>query len=395
VKYRKFGSIDWQASVLGFGIAGLTVRDEDPSDTGQAESVNMIRYAIDRGVNYLDLGYPYDVTRQELVTRVVERALRDGYREKVRISVTIPVSIADSTEDFDRYLNTQMGWLKSDRIDFCVLARLNRENWPRIRNLGFLAKAERAISDGRIGSMGFSFHDHLQILRKVLDEYDKWGFCQFQFSYMDVTHDPGAAGLSYAADRGMAVVVTEPLKGGRLTKEPPESVRRILANADGKRSLAGWGLRFVWNHPAVTIVVCDMSTMVQVIEDTALADDAEAEALTVQEELTINRVRDAYHSLRAINCASCRPCMPCPQGIDVPRIFEIYNDAIMYNDVETAATIYRDEGHHGDCCVECGACEKTCSRSIPLPIIAWLKTVHRLLACCETDAMGIKEEASR
>jgi predicted aldo/keto reductase-like oxidoreductase len=378
--------------VLGLGVRGLPARADDASKIDEIESIRMIRYAIDRGVNYLDLGYPYDLTRQELVTRVVEQALRGGYREKVRVSATVPVSIAESPEDFDLYLNTQMRWLKSDRIDFCVLARLNRENWPRIRDMGFLAKAEQAMSDGRIGIVGFSFHDHLQILRKVLDEYDKWGFCQFQFSYMDVTHDPGAAGLRYAADRGMAVVITEPLKGGRLTKDLPESVKRIWASTDGKRSLAEWGLRFVWNHPAVTTIVCDMSTMVQVKENTALADDAEAEALTVQEELTINRVRDAYHSLRAINCASCRPCMPCPQGIDVPRIFEIYNDAIMYNDVETAATIYREEGHHADCCIECGACEKTCARSIPLPIIAWLKTVHRLLACCETDVIGEKGE---
>jgi predicted aldo/keto reductase-like oxidoreductase len=126
-------------------------------------------------------------------------------------------------------------------------------------------------------------------------------------------------------------------------------------------------------------VVCGVCNMDQLGEDLALADEAEAGALTVRDELAINLVRDAHNELRTIDCASCRPCMPCPQGIDVPRIFEIYNDAIMYGDVKTASSVYRDEGHRAEECTECGLCESKCCRCEPLPIIAWLKTAHDLL----------------
>jgi predicted aldo/keto reductase-like oxidoreductase len=339
----------------------------------------MIKYAIDHGVNYLDLGCPYDMVRQESAAKIVGRALQDGYRDRVKISLTVPVSMSESTRVLDHYLDTQMEWLQTDSVDFCVLSRVDRDSWPRIQKTPFLKTAERAISDGRVGGLGFAFHDHLQILRQVLNEYDGWAFAQFQFSYMDASHDPGAPGLARAADQGLAVVVTEPLKGGRLVKEPPESVRMIWAGAPQARSLPDWGLRFVWNYSVVSTVVCGVSSLDQLLENVALAGEAEAGALTVREELTINRVRDAFNQLSVIDCASCRPCMPCPQGIDAPRIFEIYNDAIMYGDVKTASSIYRDEGHRADECTECGLCETKCCRREPLPIIAWLKTAHDLL----------------
>jgi len=379
LKYRPFGRLNWKVSILGFGLKGLPIRAEDAPETGEAESIKIIRCAVDHGVNYVDLGYPYDMARHERIVRVLELALRDGYRQRVRISITIPVSQLASERDFDCYLDRQIDWLKGSKADFCLLGRLDRENWPRIRELGFLNRAEQAMSDGRIGVLGFSFHDHLQILRKVLGGYDNWGFCQFQYSYMDITHDPGLAGISYASEKGMAVVVTEPLKAGRLTKDPPESVARIWENAREKRNLAEWGLRFAWNHPGVSTVVSGISTMEQIVENLPIADSAEPESLTVHEELLINRVRDAYRDLRVINCASCRPCMPCPQAIDIPRIFEIYNDAIIYDDVKTSSAIYKDERHNADRCNECGSCERRCSRSVPLPIISWLKTAHKLL----------------
>jgi len=195
---------------------------------------------------------------------------------------------------------------------------------------------------------------------------------------MDIDHHPGVGGIKYAASKGLAVVVTEPLRGGRLTKVPPESVAKVWASASPKRTLAEWGLRWVWNHPEVCTVVSDMSTMEQVIENVALADRAEPDNLTVLEEVLLSRVREAYRKLSPIPCTACRACMPCPQGIDVPRIFELYNDAIMYGDVKTARSIYSIEQHRIDSCTECGVCVNTCGRRIN--ILDWLKTAHQLLA---------------
>jgi predicted aldo/keto reductase-like oxidoreductase len=361
--------LDWEVSVLGFGVQRLPIADE-------AESVKIVRYAIDHGVNYLDLGCPYDLERQKGLSLIVAKALEDGYREKVRIAASLPSLLISSSADLDRYTDQQLGWLKADAIEFFLLGGLNRESWPRLQEIEVLRWVEGATASGRIGKLGFSFHDHYQILRGILADYDGWTLARFQYSYMDADYLPGVSGLKYAAEKGVAVVAAEPLRGGRLTRKPPPSVAKVWATAPQKRSLAEWGLRWVWNHAEIATAVSDMSTLEQVKENIALADQAEPDSLTVAEEVLISRVRDAYRKLRPIPCTACRGCMPCPQGIDVPRLFELYNDAIMYNDMETARAIYRREGHDITDCNQCGVC--VCGREIP--ILDWLEKLAKAWA---------------
>jgi len=356
----------------------LPLIDEDPANINEAEAIKMLHYAIDHGVNYLDLGCPYDMKQHEHLTRLLRRALQDGYRKKIKVAANLPSFLVNSSLDFDRYLNKQLRWLQTDRIDFYLFGGLNRETWPRLQELDVISWAEGAMGDGRIDKLGFSFHDHFQALRSILAAYDNWTLGQFQYSYMDIDHHPGVGGLKYAADKGLAVVITEPLRGGRLTKEPPESVAKVWAGASSKRTLAEWGLSWVWDRPEVSTVVSDMGTMEQVIENVALADRAEPDSLTVPEEVLISQVREAYRKLCPIPCTACRGCMPCPEGIDVPRIFELYNDAIMYGDVKTARSIYSIEQHRIDSCTECGVCMNTCGRRID--ILDWLKAARKLLA---------------
>ncbi len=375
MKYRKFGSSEWQSSILGYGAAGIALYEEDSA------AVDMIRRAIDLGINYLDLGYPYDVQRQELIAGIVGKALLDGYRNRIKISVALPSHLLHSKSDFNLYLDRQMDLLKTDRADFCLFGRLNRDTWPILQEFDALDWAEAALAGGRIGAIGFSFHDHFQILRQVLGAYDRWSLCQFQFSYMDIDHDPGMGGIKYAASKGMAVIVTEPLRSGRLIKEPPQPVCRIWGENRERSSLTEWGLRFVWSYREIAVAVRDFRSVRDLMESTDIAENVALDSLTVQEELLINSVRDEYRRLKRIPCSSCRPCMPCPEGIDVPRIFELYNDAFIYEDVKTARRIYRNEQHHAELCNECGECEKRCVRK--LKIIEWIEQAHRLLGRSE------------
>jgi len=363
--------LDWEVSVLGLGVKRLPLVGNNPLKIDEAESVRMLRYAIEHGVNYLDLGCPYDLERQKRLSHIVARALQDGYRARVKIAVSLPSLFINSTADLEHYLNEQLLWLEADSSDFFLLGGLDRQTWPRLQELDVLAWAEGAMADGRIGKLGFSFHDHFQVLRGILDDYDNWTLAQFQYSYMDADYQPGVSGLKYAANRGLAVVAAEPLRGGRLTKKPPESVAKVWATAPQKRPRVGWGLRWVWNYPEVATAVSDMSTMEQVKENIALAEGAQADSLTVAEEVLISQARDAYRKLRPIPCTTCRGCMPCPQGIDVPRLFELYNDAVMYGDMETARAIYKMEKHDIDSCNQCGLCVDACAREIP--VLDWLE----------------------
>ncbi len=372
MKYRKFGKLDWESSVLAVGamrLPGFAVSNPDGID--RPEAVRVIRSAIDRGVNYVDLGFPWNMGRHEPVIRTVQEALRGGYRERVRLAMTVPACLIKSPDDFDLCLNTQLTWLGVDSVDFCLLGRLNRDNWPRLRDFGALDWLARSMKGRKFSHAGFSFHDHFQILKAILQDYQDWSICQFQYSYMDVDHDPGVSGIGYAADQGMAVVATEPLRGGRLTKQPSRAVRNAWARSTRESSLAEWGLRFVLNHSGISTVVCDASSAEQVAENLRVAEEAEPDSLTVQEEVLIGQVRDAIRKKRKAPCPSCRPCMPCPEGIDVPRFFEVYNDAIMYDDIETARAICKNEDLHPEDCVECRLCESRCAKR--LPIVDWLK----------------------
>ncbi len=337
----------------------------------------MLRFAVDNGVNYLDLPYLYDAARRENLCRSIGRALQDGYRRKIRIASGLPAPLIRSDDDVERHVDLQLGLLGTDVLDFFLVAGLDRQSWPQLPADGIFRRVETMMSDGRIGGLGFSFHDDFQTLRTILDAYDSWTLGRFQYSFMDVDHHPGAGGLKYAADKGLAVVAAEPLKGGRLTRDFPQDVARLWESAP-ENTPAGWGLRWVWNHPEVSTAVVDMSTLAQVRENIALADSAAAYSLSVPEELLINRVRDAYRRLKAIPCTACRGCMPCPLGIDAPRIFELYNDVMMFGDTVIPRSIYREEGHHPEICNECGLCVKACGFKVPL--IDWLKKARDLLA---------------
>ncbi|MCS7114466.1 MAG: aldo/keto reductase [Nitrososphaerota archaeon] len=368
MKYRKFGNSNFDVSVLSFGARCLPL-------TNEVESIRMIHYAVDHGVNYLDLGYPYDLAEYERLAILVDKALQGNYRQKIKIAVTVPISLMNSQSDLDRYVEKQLRLLKMDKVDFCVLGELNRESWPKANNINVLSWAEEAMKNGRIDMLGFSFHDDFQFLRNIIEAYSGWSFCQFQFSFMDADHHPGISGIRYAAQNGLAVIATHPFKEGSLIKEPPEPVAKIWESFPKKRSLVEWCLRWVWDHPEVSTVVVEMSEIKQVLENVELADLAEPNSLTVQELVLFNKVKDAYTKLKPINCAVCRCCMPCPLSIDVPRILELYNDAAIYESLETSRFHYKAEQHKADACTECGKCVDACPRKIP--IIEWLKEAAR------------------
>jgi predicted aldo/keto reductase-like oxidoreductase len=368
MQYRKFGKLDWQVSALGLGTARL------PRDEGESSAI--IRYAIDHGVNYLDIPHLHDAGKRRALGRLISSALTEGYRQRVKITVALPVRSIVSPADFDRCLKEQLEFLGTASVDFAVIGWLDRQNWSELHAAGVLSRAESAMADGRIGALGFSFHDDYQTLRDILNAYDNFTLCQVKYSFMDVDHHPGVGGIRLAAEKGLAVVVSEPLKGGRLVERLPASVVEVWGDALLERSLAEWGLRWVWHHSEIATAVSDVTTLEQLKENIALADEASLENLTVPEQLLVNRVRDAYQALRPVTCTACRGCMPCPQGIDVPRIFELYNDAVMYDDIETARSIYREEGHDIGSCNGCGLCEKACGRNIA--ICEWLKKIAQI-----------------
>jgi hypothetical protein len=378
MKYRKFGKLDWQASALGFGAMRLPVLNGNPSQVDEAQVIKMIRYAVDHGVNYIDSAYGYHRGNSEIV---IGKALQDGYREKMRIATKLPCHDANSPKDFDRILNDQLKKLKTDKIDFYLLHHLNRLVWPKMRDMGILKWADNAIADGRIGYFGFSYHDNFETLKEIINAYDNWTVCQIQYNYMDEDVQAGTRGLEYAYKKDLAVVVMEPIKGGRIAV-PPEKVAKIWTQATVQRTPQEWALRWVWNHPEVSVVLSGMSKFEQVVENVAFAEYSQPHNLTKDELTLIGQVRDTYRSLGPVSCTACGYCTPCPNGVEIPRILEFYNEAILFNDSDRRRRMYTD--HHmlkdeqlADKCIKCEICLEKCPQKLPIPDL--LEKAHAYL----------------
>jgi hypothetical protein len=376
MQYRSFGrDIETKVSALGFGAMRLPILDGDSSKINEPEAIKMIRYAIDHGVNYVDTAYPYHGGNSEYV---VAKALQDGYREQVYLATKCPIWLAKEAGDFDKLLNEQLQKLSTDHIDMYLLHAFAPERWEACKELKVFDFIARAKADGRIKRIGFSFHSELPLFKEIVDAYD-WDFCQIQFNYMDEYYQAGVEGLRYAAAKGMAVVVMEPLRGGRLTNNVPAEVQAIWDQADVKRSAAEWALRYVWNFPEVAIVLSGMTTMEHVIENVRVADDAVANSLSEKEQGLIEQAKTFYLNRTKVNCTGCNYCMPCPSGVAIPNLFTLHNEASIYNlrhdQVVQNYGRMAEAQKDASLCVECGQCEDACPQN--LPIRQHLKEIHQ------------------
>lgn len=373
-------------SILGFGCMRLPVIDNDTTRIDDAQAITMVRHAIDEGVDYLDTAFPYHSTSFDKGGEsepFLARALRDGYRKKVNIATKLPSWLIRSRDDMDRYLDRQLERLETSQIDFYLVHALNTTVWPTLKELGIRRFLDSAIRDGRIRHAGFSFHDQLSLFKEIVDYHD-WAFCQIQYNYLDEAYQAGTEGLRYAADRGLAVVIMEPLRGGHLAARFPDGAMEALRDADPSRSPAEWALRWVWNHPEVSVVLSGMTSMEHVVENIQVARDAHPNSLTGKELAAIGTARDILRERMAIGCTGCGYCQPCPQGVAIPKIFSMYNDYHLF-DTEAARGMARllyalhiTAEERADRCARCGECESHCPQS--LPIMDELEKARTLLA---------------
>jgi predicted aldo/keto reductase-like oxidoreductase len=326
----------------------------------------MIRYAIDHGVNYVDSAYPYHGGNSETL---VGKALRDGYREQVKLATKMPTFLIKERGDFDKYLDEQLAKLQTNHLDFYLLHGLRKERWPILKQLDVFTWAEQKIKEGKIRHLGFSFHDDLPLFKEIIDAYDGWTLCQIQLNYMDTEYQAGLEGLRYAADKGLAVVIMEPIKGGKLAVTPPKDVQEVWAKSERKRTPAEWALQWAWNRPEVSVVLSGMSEMRHVEENVEYANRSGVGSLTQYELALYDEARNAYNKLGFIGCTGCRYCMPCPQGVEIPTILGLYNEYYMSGQSDEVKNRYWQQvtpETHSTNCVACGQCEEKCPQQLPI-----------------------------
>jgi len=369
--YKKFGEKDWNSSILGMGCMRLPVVDDDNEKIDEAKAIEMIRYAADHGINYFDTAWPYHGGNSEAL---LGRALQDGYRKNVKIATKLPSWKIEKEEDFNYYLKEQLNNLQTDYIDLYLLHTLNKKFWENLKSLNVIDWLKEKKKNGVIKNIGFSFHASYDVFEEIVDYYD-WDFCQIQYNYLDTEFQAGKKGLKYASNKGIAVVVMEPLRGGTLAKTPPPKVKDVLKQSSNQRNAVEWSLQWLWDQEEVNVVLSGMSTMGQLKENIKLAKQAKEYKLNENENELIQKARKKFLDIFPVACTGCNYCVPCPQGVAIPNIFALYNKAIIYDEYEKNNNSYSNfsDKAKADNCIECGECEAACPQN--LPIIDYLQDV--------------------
>lgn len=378
---RTMGSLPWKVSPLGFGCMRLPTTGIIPR-VDERKAVEIIRYGIDRGINYVDTAWMYHMGQSE---KMLGRALEGGYRDKVKLVTKLPMIFVRKTEDFSRYLDEQLQRLRTDYLDIYLFHMLNQSNFDKMKRFDLLAKMEKARNQGKLRHIGFSFHDTLPVFKEIIDYYP-WEMTQIQYNYMDTGVQATTEGLEYAHKKGIAVVIMEPLKGGQLAN-PPAEARAIIDAAPVKRAPVDWALQFLWNRPEVATVLSGMGSMKMVEENCNSAEHSGIGSLSEAENGVINTLAETYRKKIIVPCTSCHYCMPCPSGVNIPQNFALLNNRSFlrvgkfsgkivqwmvtrtYRRLAKNGRQLRDNKENGraSLCTRCNACIPKCPQKIAIP----------------------------
>ena len=370
MQYRFFGKTGLKVSELGFGCMRFPIIGNDKTRIDEKEALKMVHHAIDRGINYFDTAYPYhaqDFSKPGASEPFLAKALSNGYREKVYLATKLPCWLVGSREDMDRYLDEQLERLDTAYIDFYLLHALNRKSWDNMLQYGVIDFLEKALKNGKIRYVGFSFHDEIDLFKEIVDAYD-WSFCQIMYNYFDEHFQAGREGLEYAHRKGLGVVAMEPLRGGALVTGLPVKAKEALYEAAPGRSEVDWALGWLWNQPELAVVLSGMSTQEQLEENLELANNQSINPWTTEDKLAVEKATRVMKDLQKVPCTTCGYCLPCPEGVNIPRNFSLYNEHHMLNDPAAKARYHGllAEVERASNCVQCGICEEKCPQQIPI-----------------------------
>ncbi len=368
MKYAAYGKTGLQVSRFGLGCMRFPQEEQ--------EAIRMVRYAIDHGVNYLDTAYAYQ--NSETITG---KALKDGYRDKAYLATKCPVWNVTKHSDFEKYLDEELMRLGTDHIDVYLLHNMTNAHWEIVKKYDGFSFLDNMVRKGKILHKAFSIHNTLPAFKEIVDAYD-WEMVQIQLNILDETQQVGVEGLMYAADKDLAVVVMEPLRGGYLLTNVPEEVKALIEAYPEKRPLVEWCFRWLYNMPEVSVILSGTSSMEQLKENLRIFEQAEPMVMSIEDQKLVQRIQEAYEAKKSIGCTGCKYCMPCPKGVEIPEIFKVYNSHQVTRPHTIDKYVYQNiilsSGAGGDRCVNCGACAKHCPQSLKIPEL--LKIAHAELA---------------
>ncbi len=363
MNYRKdkYGN---DISVLGFGCMRFR-RKGGNIDIAEAE--REILAAVDGGVNYFDTAYIYPGSEAALG----EIFQRNGLREKVYIATKLPHYLIKSREGMEKLFREHLKRLKTDYIDYYLMHMLTDvKTWEKLKSIGILEFLEEKKQTGAIRQIGFSYHGNTENFCRLVDAYD-WDFCQIQYNYMDEHTQAGRKGLEYANQKGLPVIIMEPLRGGKLVNALPQSAISLFENYPVSHTPAQWALRWLYDQKEVTCVLSGMNSMEMLQDNINTASTSQVGEMGAGEQEMLKQVVKAINEKMKVGCTGCGYCMPCSKGVDIPGAFAAYNRR--YSEGKFAGlrehfmcSAARQDSTAAYNCIGCGKCETHCPQHIPI-----------------------------
>jgi predicted aldo/keto reductase-like oxidoreductase len=376
MQYRTDPKSGNELSTLGMGCMRLPRGFAARIDADKTEK--LVLSAMDRGVNYFDTAYIYGGS-ESVLGGILHK---HGARERVFIATKLPFQQCRRKEDFDRLFNRQLERLKTSYIDYYLIHNISDVSlWEGLRAIGIEEWVAEKKAAGKIRQIGFSFHGAQGGFMSLLDCYD-WDFCQIQYNYADENYQAGRAGLKKAHEKGLPVIVMEPLLGGSLATGMPAKAMKHFKAVDKGMSAAAWALRWLWDQPEVTVVLSGMNHMAQLSENAETAESAKPGSLSERERAAFAPALKAYREAYKIMCTGCNYCAPCPRGVNISGCFAAYNMSYAVGFIAGVQQYITSTGasnpekcYSGRRCVKCGECERKCPQRIE--IIRMLEIVTR------------------
>ena len=362
MEYRIFGKTNTKPSLLGFGCMRFPTmtNDEGKRVINKKEAEKMLDYAYQNGVTYFDTAYPYHGGESEVVLGEVMKKYK---RDTFLVATKLPMWKLEKTEDVRETFFEQLSRLQMNYVDFYLLHALNRNTFKKGKDIGALEEVIKLKEEGYIRHIGFSFHDEYEIFEEIVNYYD-WEFCQIQYNYMDTDIQAGKKGIKLCEEKGIPLVIMEPIKGGSLSGFS-EDVEEVFKSYDKDKSIASWALRFVGSEENVKVILSGMSTFEQVVDNVENFNNFRV--LNDEEKKIIEKAKELIKSKVKIGCTACNYCMPCPRGVKIPVNFRLWNTYGMYKN-SSAKWEYNNmkEEEKASNCIKCGACEKLCPQHLEI-----------------------------
>lgn len=363
MQYRKdkYGN---DISILGYGCMRFTKKG---TGIDYEKTQKEILAAISMGINYFDTAYLYPGS-EACLGRILDE---NNMRDRVKIATKLPQYMVKKPEAIDSFFEEELKRLRTNYVDYYLMHMLTDfESWVNLKNNGIEEWIRKKKESGEVRQVGFSFHGNTEMFLRILNDYD-WDFCQIQYNYLDENIQAGRKGLEAAAQKGIPVIIMEPLRGGKLVNLLPKEAKDLIAANEKKRSAAEWAFRWLWDQPQVTCVLSGMNSMEMLEENVRIASEVQAGEFDEADRDMIADIKKAIEKTTKVGCTGCGYCMPCPKGVDIPAIFRCYNE--MYTEGKNAGRFefaqvvgLRKESSFADACVGCGKCESHCPQHLAI-----------------------------